>query len=317
MPSKTPILRQEAARRLIGDRRFSAGGDRGPVGSPLGAHAGGEVEWLPVSTHNAESHIPLRDTRGAVAAAGTLPGGCRVTFEPGGQLELSSPADLPSAACQAVAEDLAHLRRHLSDYGITLAGMGRDPLRPERRGPPSPPHVAVEQYFAPLRPPRPPMVSRTAPPPPHPALRSRPHPSPPRPPLSAPARLRRGWGLRMTARGPHPGWRVPPLVATALVADPEAAERAARACAGATELWMEAARVGLSHPALAAAAAECMEATIDALPRIGAFGGAAWAVEAFHDQFTSRGRCPADDLLDAWASTGALFPNDQPLEPAS
>ena len=57
-------------------------------------------------------------------------------------------------------------------------------------------------------------------------------------------------------------------------------------------------------------------ATIDALPRIGAFGGAAWAVEAFHDQFTSRGRCPADDLLDAWASTGALFPNDQPLEPA-
>src|SRR5437764_884874 len=33
MPSKTPILRQEAARRLIGDRGFSAGGDRGPVGS--------------------------------------------------------------------------------------------------------------------------------------------------------------------------------------------------------------------------------------------------------------------------------------------
>jgi glutamate--cysteine ligase len=83
-----------------------------------------------------------------------------------------------------------------------------------------------------------------------------------------------------------------------------------------TELWTEAARVGLKHPALAAAAAECLEATIDALPRIGAFGGAAWAVEAFHDQFTSRGRCPADDLLDAWASTGALFPNDKPLEPA-
>src|SRR5207244_10162287 len=147
MPSKTPILSQEAARRLIGDRSFSAGGDRGPVGSPLGAHAGGEVEWLTVSTHNAESHIPLRDTRGAIAAAGTLPGGCRVTFEPGGQLELSSPADLPSAACQAVAEDVAHLRRHLSDYGITLAGMGRDPLRLERRVLQSPRYVAMEQYF--------------------------------------------------------------------------------------------------------------------------------------------------------------------------
>jgi len=73
--------------------------------------------------------------------------GARVTFEPGGQLELSSPADLPSAACQAVAEDLAHLRRHLSDYGITLAGMGRDPLRPERRVLQSPRYVAMEQYF--------------------------------------------------------------------------------------------------------------------------------------------------------------------------
>src|SRR3977135_462728 len=105
MPSKTPILRQDAARRLCEDRRFSAGGDRGPMGSPLGAHAGVEVEWLTVSTHNTESHIPLRDTRGAVAAPAPLPGGCRVPSEPGGQLELSSPADLPSAACQAVAED--------------------------------------------------------------------------------------------------------------------------------------------------------------------------------------------------------------------
>src|SRR3979411_70149 len=107
MPSKTPILRQEDARRLLSDRSFFARGDRGPVGSPLGAHAGVEVEWLTVSTHNTESHIPLRDTRGAVAAAGTVAGGCGATAEPGGQLELSSPADLPAAACQAVAEDLA------------------------------------------------------------------------------------------------------------------------------------------------------------------------------------------------------------------
>src|SRR6059058_5377765 len=108
MPSKTPSFPVEDAVRFIQERSFSAGGDRGPVGSPLGAHAGVEVEWLTVSTHTTESHIPLRDTRGAVAAAGTLPGGCRVTFEPGGQLELSSPADLPAAACQAVAEDVSH-----------------------------------------------------------------------------------------------------------------------------------------------------------------------------------------------------------------
>jgi glutamate--cysteine ligase len=422
MPSKNPILSQEAARRLIGDRSFSARGDRGPVGTPLGAHAGVEVEWLTVSTHNRESHIPLRDTRGAVAAAGTLPGGCRVTFEPGGQLELSSPADLPSAACQAVAEDVAHLRRHLSDYGIALVGMGRDPLRPERRVLESPRYVAMERYFDALGSLGRVMMCGTASVQANldlgsgqeaesrwrqahrvgptlaatfanspfqgggpsgwrstrlavwqalDATRTSPvgmwsagpdawatyafnarvmlirsgedrfvpvtdgltfgewmfrghelgypdagdleyHLSTLFPPVRP-----RGWlELRMIDSLPDPWWRVPPLVATAIVSDPEAAERAAWACAGVTELWTEAARVGLKHPALAAAAAECLEATIDALPRIGAFGGAAWAVEAFYDQFTSRGRCPADDLLDAWESTGALFPNDQPLEPA-
>ncbi|HEY4938873.1 MAG TPA: glutamate-cysteine ligase family protein, partial [Actinomycetota bacterium] len=358
----------------------------------------------------------------AVAAAGTLPGGCRVTFEPGGQLELSSPADLPSAACQAVAEDVAHLRRHLSDYGIALVGMGRDPLRPERRVLESPRYVAMERYFDALGSLGRVMMcgtasvqanldlgsgqeaesrwrqahrvgptlaaafanspfqgggpsgwrstrlavwqaldaTRTAPvgmwsPGPDAwatyAFNARVmliragedrfvpvtdgltfgewmfrghelgypdvgdleyHLSTLFPPVRP-----RGWlELRMVDSLPDPWWRVPPLVATAIVSDPEAAERAARACAGVTELWTEAARVGLNHPALAAAAAECLEATIDALPRIGAFGGAAWVVEAFHDEFTSRGRCPADDLLDAWESTGALFPNDQPLEPA-
>src|SRR5260370_3159030 len=180
MPSKTPILRQEAARRLIGDRSFSAGGDRGPLGTPLAAHAGVEVEWLTVSTHNAESHIPLRDTRGAVAAAGTLPGGCRVTFEPGGQLELSSPADLPAAACQAVAEDLAHLRRHLSDYGITLAGMGRDPLRPERRVLPPPRPAAIAPDFHAPRSPCRLMMFGTATPPTKLRPPSGPHPHAPR-----------------------------------------------------------------------------------------------------------------------------------------
>lgn len=429
MPSKLPTLRGETARRIIADLSFSARGDRGPVGSPLGAHAGVEVEWLTVSLHNREIHIPLRDTRGAVAAAGTLPGGSRVTFEPGGQLELSSPADLPMAACQAVAEDAAHLRRHLADYGIALVGMGRDPLRPERRVLDSPRYVAMEAYFDSLGPegesgrsmmcgtasvqanidlgsggePQErwrqahivgPMLaaafanspfqgggpsgwrstrlavwqaldpSRTAPVSQWapggeawanyalgarvmlirqdagteeerfiPVTRAmsfgdwlaRGHDAgfPDRGDLEYhlstlfPPVRPRGWlELRMIDSLPDPWWRVPVLVATALVTDPEAAARARVACEAATGLWGEAARHGLAHPVLAAAAAASFEAAIDALPRIDAFGGAAWAVEAYHDRFTSRGRSPADDLLDAWATTGALFPNDQPLEPA-
>ncbi len=392
------------------------------MGSPLEAHAGVEVEWLTVSLHNKEIHIPLRDTRGAVAAAGTLPGGCRVTYEPGGQLELSSPADLPTAACQAVAEDAAHLRRHLADYGIALVGMGRDPLRPERRVLDSARYVAMEAYFDALGSAGRAMMSGTASVQANldfgseqeaerrwqqahlvgPMLaaafanspfqeggpsgwrstrlavwqaidRSRTAPVSlwtPGPEAWAsyafnarvmlirqgedrflpvtdrltfgewlvrgheegfpdagdldyhlstlfPPVRPRGWlELRMIDSLPDPWWRVPVIVATALVSDAEAAERAARACADTSGLWAKAARHGLAHPALAAAAAESFAAALDALPRIGAFGGAAWAVEAFHDRFTSRGRSPADDLLDAWASTGALFPNDQPLEPA-
>jgi glutamate--cysteine ligase len=127
----------------------------------------------------------------------------------------------------------------------------------------------------------------------------------------------RGWlEMRMVDCLPDPWWRVPVMVAAALVHDPEAGQRAERACAPAADLWVEAARHGLAHPTLAAAARECFTAAIEALPRTGAFGAAAAVTEAFHDRFVARGRSPADDLLDAWASTGALFPTDQPLEPA-
>ena len=422
MPSTTPVLAIPEARRLIQQASFSARGDRGPLGSPIEAHAGVEMEWLTVSTHNVESHIPLRDTRGAVHAAGTLPGGSRVSFEPGGQLELSSLADFPPAACQAIAEDAAHLRRHLSDYGITLVGMGRDPIRSERRVLEAPRYAAMEAYFDTAWPLGRVMMCGTASVQVNldlgtgaegadrwrqahtvgPALAAAFTNSPfqgggpsgwrstrlaawqaidpsrtsavgqgaPGPeawvdyalaarvmlirrgeddflPVTEPLTLERwiaegheagypdaadvhyhlstlfppvrprGWlELRMIDSLPDPWWRVPVLVAAAVVTDPEAAERATRACAGTEGLWPEAARHGLAHPRLAAAASGCLEAAIDALPRIGAFGGAIWAVETFHDRFTSRGRSPADDLLDSWASTGALFPTDQPLEPA-
>src|ERR1043166_1355546 len=50
MPSTTPVLAISEARRLIQEASFSARGDRGPLGSPIEAHAGVEMEWLTVST---------------------------------------------------------------------------------------------------------------------------------------------------------------------------------------------------------------------------------------------------------------------------
>lgn len=422
MPSKAPHLRTSDATAFIEERSFCPGGDRGPVGSPLGAHAGVEVEYLTVPIADPRRHVPLADIQAVVAAAGRPSGGSRITFEPGGQLELSSLADLPSAACQAIAEDSAHLRGHLREAGIALVGLGADPVRSERRVLRVPRYAAMEKFFnasgaegrammcatasvqvnldmgsggeveerwrlvhllgptlaaafanSPLRRGAPTGWrssrlaiwhaldrTRTAP-----VSLAAPGPqawagyaldarvmlireSPERfAHLTEPLRFRdwmvhghaagfpdeedlayhlttlfppvrpRGWlELRMIDALPDPWWRVPAMVASAIVYDAGASERARRACGPAAGLWVEAARNGLAHPALAAAARECFSAAIEALPRIEAHGESAAVTEAFFDRFVSRGRCPADDLLDAWSATGSLFPPGQFPEPA-
>lgn len=420
MPSKASQLGTQEATAFIAEQSFSASGDRGPVGSPLGAHAGVEVEWLTVPLADPRRHVLFAETQAAVQAAGELPGGSRITFEPGGQLELSSLADLPTAACQAIAEDSAHLRRHLLDAGIALVSLGVDPLRGERRVLRLPRYAAMEKFFnsigpggrtmmcstasvqvnldmgtgdevqdrwrlvhalgpvlaaafanSPFRlggptgwcssrlavwrgldPSRTLPVSQDAPGPEawaryaldarvmlirQSAERYR--------SIAEPLTFRdwltnghaagfpdtedlayhlttlfppvrpRGWlELRMIDALPEPWWRVPAMVASAIIYDAEAAGRARLACAPVAGLWTEAARDGLAHPALGAAARECFSAAIDALPRVEALGESAAVTEAFSDRYVARGRCPADDLLDAWYRTGALFPPDQPLQ---
>ncbi|WP_202797647.1 ergothioneine biosynthesis glutamate--cysteine ligase EgtA [Candidatus Protofrankia datiscae] len=76
-----------------------------------------------------------------------LPGGTRLTFEPGGQLELSAPPlPLPDALART-ATDLTAVRAMLADAGLALAAMGTDPLRPPRRQLHAPRYVAMQQYF--------------------------------------------------------------------------------------------------------------------------------------------------------------------------
>ena len=67
-----------------------------------------------------------------------LPGGSRVTFEPGGQLELSGPvAPTLRDACQAMRADTAAVRRALGPHDLDLVGVGgrhagRRPPRAQR-----------------------------------------------------------------------------------------------------------------------------------------------------------------------------------------
>jgi glutamate--cysteine ligase len=98
---------------------------KGPPGA-----VGVETEWLVVDPGNPAAHIPLQRVRDLMSAAGAFPAGSRLTFEPGGQLELSSrPMPGPEAACRSMHADLAHARTRLAAGGLALAGMGIDPHR--------------------------------------------------------------------------------------------------------------------------------------------------------------------------------------------
>lgn len=130
----------------------------------------------------------------------------------------------------------------------------------------------------------------------------------------------RGWfELRMVDSLPSPWWQVVAAVVAALLDDPLGAERAARATAPVAGLWEPAARYGLAHPALAAAAVACFDAALEALPRI---GGAALVdvVSAYADRYVCRGRSPAHDALLAASldsAPAALFALSPPAPRAA
>jgi ergothioneine biosynthesis glutamate--cysteine ligase EgtA len=129
----------------------------------------------------------------------------------------------------------------------------------------------------------------------------------------------RGWlELRMIDAQHGPGWVVPLVVATTLLDDPAAAQAAWEAteplCSGGLvpppQLWERAARVALCAPELGKAALGCFAAVENALA--GRDDDLRKSVSAFIERYVARGRCPADDYLDALHG-GASF---QPLEEA-
>lgn len=77
-----------------------------------------------------------------------MPGGSRLTVEPGGQVELSTPP-LPDV-CSAVAvlrRDRAALADGLAGARLGLACLGADPARPVRRLSPASRYAAMERHF--------------------------------------------------------------------------------------------------------------------------------------------------------------------------
>ena len=135
MPSPTRTLTLEAARELIGERAFPP---------TTGDCVGAEIEWFTTpSTSPADVpalHSILDDL--------SLPRGSKLTFEPGGQVELSSrPFSSCGEVCIALERDTAAVRAELAAHDIGLYAAGVDPQRPlclethEER------YVAMREYF--------------------------------------------------------------------------------------------------------------------------------------------------------------------------
>ena len=107
---------------------------------------GVELEW-PVHRHD-DLGRPNLD---AVAQFDgmTLPAGGRVTFEPGGQVELSTaPAPSMAAALSAATADAAALAAHLHQAGLRCETLAVDLRRPPQRILHRPRYEAMERYFA-------------------------------------------------------------------------------------------------------------------------------------------------------------------------
>ena len=127
--------------------------------------------------------------------------------------------------------------------------------------------------------------------------------------LFPPVRPRGHFELRMIDAQPGDGWIVPLAVSTALLSDAQAGDAALAAVTplwdgrspGDDGPWVRAARCGPADPAISRANRECFTAAREALDRMTVPAAITGAVDAFIDQYTSKDRCPADDLLEETA----------------
>jgi glutamate--cysteine ligase len=113
-----------------------------------------ELVGLELEAHCFDVADPMRrpgwwELCDVIKSAGDLPCGSRVTVEPGGAVELSTPP-VPGvlAAVDALTTDRAVLRTVFARAGLGLVLLGADPLRPPHRVNPGARYRAMEQHFA-------------------------------------------------------------------------------------------------------------------------------------------------------------------------
>src|SRR5205823_808562 len=203
------------------------------------------------------------------------PCGSRITFEPGGQLELSGPPGTTVAdGVNGMAADLAVIDRGLDAAGLRRLGAGVDPWRPPVRVVDTPRYQAMEAFFNGHDDGRFEGLTATLP---FGTWVDRGHAVgfPTADDLDyhlttlfPPVRLR-GWiEVRYLDALPDPWWRAAAAIVGTLLVDEEAGERAAAAVSahGADQLWVGAARAGLTAERWVSAELACLEPALDSEP---------------------------------------------------
>ncbi|MBP0456826.1 ergothioneine biosynthesis glutamate--cysteine ligase EgtA [Streptomyces montanisoli] len=132
-------LTEEEAEALLDGICFKTGPPR---------TVGVELEWLVHDRHHPERPVPAHRRATAFEQLRAVPLASALTFEPGGQLELSSPPAASLTECiSTVGADLNAVRGHLRAAGLALAGYGQDPWHHPDRMLHAPRYDAMEAYF--------------------------------------------------------------------------------------------------------------------------------------------------------------------------
>lgn len=138
MPVPRRHLTLDTLRRHIAERCF-APSDRRLVGV--------EIELLTYPADDPLRRAGAADLQ-AIAEGNHLPAGSRITFEPGGQVEISTPP-LPGLdqALPAAAGDLVAVSAALGRAGLIPVARGLDPLRSPQRILDRPRYAAMEAFL--------------------------------------------------------------------------------------------------------------------------------------------------------------------------
>ncbi len=142
MVAPQSVLTVDDARRIVADHGFPT--PAAPAASP--ARLGVEIEWHTVRIGEPDRPVPF-ELLESTARSIHLPGHSRLTFEPGGQVELSSQPLPGFDACTAILEDARALTEGLADVGVGLVGLGLLPGSTRPRELHSPRYDAMEAHF--------------------------------------------------------------------------------------------------------------------------------------------------------------------------